>query len=246
MNKINILRTSIFPGQEIISGVTQKNVRYFGGKGITFSNIGARNFTDSEVAESIQMLADAINIDAGKIIFQKQVHGVEIQTVGPKTGLNVSDGLVTNICGLVLAVKIADCAAVLVYDPKNKAVGAFHSGWKGTMQNIVKTGIEKMQKLYSTLPADLLVYISPCASGAQYEVKWDVAQFFPDSVTQIAAGKYLFDNKKQINIQLTELGVKPENIETSAICTITDENYHSYRRDKENSGRMAAFIGMIE
>lgn len=244
MNKIDIIKPSIFPSEEIVSGVTMKNSQYFDGKGISFSNVGAKIYSDYEVEQSIEMLSNTIGIPQKSIKFQKQVHGLGIQIVDELTGLNLSDGLITNIRGLVLGVKIADCAAVLVYDPVNKAIGAFHSGWKGTMLNIVNAGINKMADHYGTLASDLLVYISPCASGKNYEVKWDVAQYFPDSIEQLSQDKYLFDNKKQIRSQLTDIGVNESNIEISDICTISNKNYHSYRRDKENSGRMAAFIGM--
>jgi polyphenol oxidase len=244
MNKIDIIKPSIFPVDDIVSGVTLKNSQYFGGKGISFSNVGAKIYSNYEVEQSIEMLSNTIGIPQKSLKFQKQVHGLGIQIVDESTGLNLSDGLITNIRGLALAVKIADCAAVLVDDPVNKAIGAFHSGWKGTMLNIVKTGIEIMAIHYGTSPSDLLVYISPCASGKKYEVKWDVAQYFPDSIEQVSPDQYLFDNKKQIREQLTDIGVIESNIEISDICTISDMNYHSYRRDKENSGRMAAFIGM--
>ena len=57
--------------------------------------------------------------------------------------------------------------------------------------------------------------------------------------------KYLFDNSLQILLQLLDCGIIRDNIQISDICTITNKNYHSYRRDKERSGRMAGFIGMI-
>ncbi len=244
MNKIDILVPEIFPPREILAGVTLKNGNLFDGKGITFSNIGARIFKDTEVEESKRLLSYTTGIEQSKFIFQKQVHGIEIQQVHFDTGLNVSDGLVTDTPGLAIAVKIADCAAVLAYDPIHRAIGAFHSGWKGTMQNIVKSGIDKMVGLFSCNPSDILVYVSPCASGENYEVMWDVAQHFPLSARQVSEDKYLFDNKKQIYQQLIDSGIKHEHIEVSGICTIADRNYHSYRRDKDVSGRMAAFIYM--
>ena len=54
------------------------------------------------------------------------------------------------------------------------------------------------------------------------------------------------DESNPINqfISLT-CGWDPLHIEKSDICTIENSDYHSFRRDKEFSGRMAAFIGMI-
>ncbi|MGB9911954.1 MAG: polyphenol oxidase family protein, partial [Candidatus Kapaibacteriota bacterium] len=93
-------------------------------------------------------------------------------------------------------------------------------------------------------PRNLLVYISPLASGKRYEVGEDVAKLFPLSTIPTPNGKYFFDNRKEIIYQLKETGVEEKNIEYSPLCTISNTNLHSYRRDKEKSGRMAAFIGL--
>ncbi len=153
--------------------------------------------------------------------------------------------MITAFKGLVLCVIIADCAAVLMFDPKNGVVAGLHSGWRGTQMNITQKGIELLKATFKTNPADLLVYISPCASGESYIVRKDVAQHFPRTSRKINDEEYLFDNRAEIQLQLADCGVLKENIEMSAGCTIGGENdYHSYRRDGERSGRMAAFIGM--
>ena len=239
---IDIIEPEIFNKDLIISGVTKKNPQFAGGKGLSFSP--AETLTEEEVIEHQKILADFLNINHSNIKFQHQVHGIVVQEINIDSTLKDSDGMVTNRKGLALCVKIADCAAVLVYDPVNGAIGAFHSGWRGTQKNISKIGIQKMAELYKSMPDDLIVYISPCASGKTYEVGYDVARYFPGSVKQISDEKYLFDNRKEIFKQLTDLGVNHDNIEISDECTITNASLHSYRRDKENSGRMAAYICM--
>ena len=45
---------------------------------------------------------------------------------------------------------------------------------------------------------------------------------------------------------LKQIGLKQENIIDSNICTMCHPEYfHSYRADKENSGRNAAMISLI-
>jgi copper oxidase (laccase) domain-containing protein len=46
-----------------------------------------------------------------------------------------------------------------------------------------------------------------------------------------------------IKRQLLDAGLQEENISVDTGCTMSDESYHSFRRDKERSGRMLAFIG---
>jgi YfiH family protein len=190
------------------------------------------------------VLSDYLGTEPSNLKFQKQVHGVNIIQVGRDYSFDTADGLITNEKGLYLCARTADCAAILIYDPVHEAVGALHSGWRGTLQNIAKAGIEKMNHAYNSKPEDILAYISPCASVENYEVDYDVAGYFPDSVIPLGNGKYLYDNKKQIFLQLIQAGLKPANIEISDVCTIADKNFHSYRRDGKAAGRMAAYIAI--
>jgi hypothetical protein len=132
----------------------------------------------------------------------------------------------------------------LLYDAKAKAIAAIHSGWRSTSLNIVAKTIEKMRSEYKTQPEDMKAYISPCAGGDSYEVGIDVAQYFPNSIRRLSDDKFLFNIKNEVYNQLIVCGVVPNNIEMSDICTISNEKYHSFRRDAENSGRMGVFIMM--
>jgi|DewCreStandDraft_4_1066084.scaffolds.fasta_scaffold00054_168 YfiH family protein len=240
--EIDILTPNIFPKDKIIAGITKRNVESFPPFGLSFSSNDI--FTEEQVEKHKIILAKHLGIARSKLIFQHQVHGITIQYVSKNIGYNDSDGLITNERGLFLCIKIADCVAVLCYDKEKNAIGAFHSGWRGTMQNIIQKGILAMKKSFGTNPNNLLVYLSPSASGKNYEIGYDVAQYFPKSTIKISETKYLFDNKKEIILQLMECGVDENNIEVSHICTIENERYHSYRRDLNKSGRMAAFISI--
>jgi hypothetical protein len=131
-----------------------------------------------------------------------------------------------------------------MYDPVSGSIAALHSGWRGTKLNIAGKGIRKMGDWFGSDPANILVWLSPCASGANYEVGNDVAEYFPEFVKKTNNDKYLLDIPAAVRSQLIEAGVEAVNIETSGICTIADERFHSYRRDGNRSGRMSAFIAM--
>jgi YfiH family protein len=240
MEKIIFLRPTIFPFASINSGITLAN--YQVGK-FGFSAYKTDAFTEDEVIKNRNILATNIGVSIGSLIFQEQVHTTNIQVITkPNHPILKSDGLITNKKGIVLCINLADCGGVLCYDAKHNTIGAFHSGWKGTKLNIVKVGIEKMREVYFTEPADLLVYLTPCAGKENYEVENDVAQYFPNHITQTSNDNYLLDLKGEIVEQLINLGVSKENIEVSFVCTISNNMYHSFRRDGEKSGRMTAFI----
>jgi YfiH family protein len=239
---IKILKPIIFPNERIVSGVTLKNQHIFPNTGLTFTP--SPICSKEEVDHHKKMLANEIGVKPKKMKFQHQIHSDIIRVIDEESEETDSDAMDTDQHGLILCVKIADCAAILAYDPVNHAIAALHSGWRGTQQNITAKAINKMSELYGSKPENLLLYISPCASGKNYEVGSDVADFFPRSIKPIRNGKYLFDNTKELLLQLQEIGVPKNNIQTSNICTIENQDFHSYRRERERSGRMCAFIGM--
>lgn len=238
---IDILHPEIFPKDKIIAGLTKKNPQIAEGRGLSFSPAEVHTLT--EIEEHKKLLADFLEIKPEELKFQHQVHSKRVRVIALDTNEEDADGLITNEKGLVISVKVADCAAILLYDPVHEAIGAIHSGWRGTRQNICSYGIDKMRKEYASRPKDLLAFVSPCASGRNYEVGYDVAKFFPETSVKVRKEKYLFDNKKEILTQLLDAGVRKKNIEISPICTIEDEDFHSFRRDGDKSGRMAAYIG---
>jgi len=239
----------IFPSTLLV-GVTERNTHLFPETGLSL--LKGHILNDAEVADHRLRLAEAIGVEKNALKFQKQVHATTVRALTHDNHerhiaepFDESDGMITATKGFVLCVGIADCAAVLLYDPEHEVIAALHSGWKGTHGNIVQGGIKDMHKKFGTEAASLLAYISPCASGERYVVREDVAQFFAAPALQrLNDDEYLFDNRLQIKEQLLAAGVKSENIEVSAGCTIGDERYHSHRRDGERAGRMVAFIGM--
>jgi YfiH family protein len=243
---LDLIKPSIFPNV-IAAGITKSNNEKFPPHG--FSIFPGDIYTPEETEVYRELLASELNIKRSNIKLQKQVHGSDIIIAYKESPyiepLPFSDGMITNERRIALIAAVADCAAVMAYDPKNNAIGIFHSGWRGTKENISSKGIEMMDKTFQSNPQDILVYVSPCADGESYEVKEDVAQYFPDAVKKIDDGKYLLDIRKQIKSQMLEAGVPEKNMEISSECTITNKNLHSYRRDKQKSGRMAAFIAII-
>ena len=243
-NNFEILTPVIFPKNKIVSGVTKRNLNLFPDKGFTISN--ADTFSVEEIETHRKFLAEVLGVEYENLKFQKQVHKTAIQIVSQKTPDRLeTDGMICSEKGIILNVSIADCLAILMYDPINEIIAAIHSGWRGTKENIVSKAITYLKKYFNSLPQNLLIFLSPCASGRNYEVSYDVAQYFPENSIQIDKNKYLFDNQKQVIYQLIESGVGRDNIEASDICTIENKDYHSYRRDKDKSGRMSAFIGMF-
>ena len=109
----------------------------------------------------------------------KQIHSSVVHRVNaaPREALS-GDGLITNTPGLLLSIKTADCAPVLVVDVKRHAVGAFHAGWRGTVARILEKGIGEMRRQFGCVPRDLRAVIGPCIRRCCYQIGAEVCAKF--------------------------------------------------------------------
>jgi len=243
--KIKIHKPTIFPYNRIIAGISETNFNRFS---TGFSIFPAKIYSNEEVEYFRRILANNLGFNRQNLVFQKQEHSDNIQVINKANiqEIKISDGMITNLKNVILNVTVADCAAVLIYDEQKEVIGAFHSGWRGTQKNIVAKGIQKMGENFGCSAKDMIVWISPSAGKGNYEVGQEVAKLFAEKYTKsIGNDKFLLDIKGAIREQLLACGVIGKNIEISDICTIEDRRFHSFRRDKNSSGRMSAFIGMI-
>jgi YfiH family protein len=183
------------------------------------------------------------------------------------------DASVTNRPGFLLGVRTADCAPVLVVDPKRCVVAAIHAGWRGTLARIATKTIGQMQMEFGSRPQDLLAAIGPTIGGCCYEVGTEVAAAFAakfanasDFFDELRTGdepnplqwlnmmppghqpppnKVLLDLKKANRAQLVEAGVREENIFVTELCTSCDvDRLFSYRKEGASSGRLMGVIGI--
>ncbi len=127
----------------------------------------------------------------------RQVHSDLIHCVShaPEHPL-AGDGLITNASGLLLAVLTADCLPVIVVDPRHRAVGVFHAGWRGTVKRIVEQGVGEMRKHFGSEPAQLRAAIGPGIRNCCYQVGPEVIEIFQ---AQFAYGSELFRETKERN-----------------------------------------------
>jgi purine-nucleoside/S-methyl-5'-thioadenosine phosphorylase / adenosine deaminase len=88
------------------------------------------------------------------------------------------DGLLTDQPGVLLGIQTADCIPVLVADRKNRAVAAFHAGWRGTLARIVENGVGRMRLEFGSKPEHLIASIGPGIGQCCYSVGDEVRQQF--------------------------------------------------------------------
>ena len=155
----------------------------------------------------------------------EQVHGKSVASVDGIPSAPCfpdTDGLVTATAGQYLGIYVADCGAVFIVDPVQRACGVVHSGKKGSELGIAAEAISLMEKNYGSDPADLIVQIAPCIRPPAYEI----------------------DFAAQIVDACVAAGVPAEQVHDCEICTTSDPGrYYSYRMEKGKTGRLFGVIG---
>lgn len=231
----------IFANSEVLCGMTKKgNPGSFPPSGFSCRQL---SLTDEEFAIHKYSMESTIGNGLGKrIVTIHQVHGNLIHDAS----LNVlpdGDGLHTNDPAIMLGIALADCCGIMIHDPKHHAVMALHAGWRGAKAGIGTKGIDIMNYHYGSNPEDLHIWLTPCAGAENYQVGEEFLDYFPGFV-ESRHGAYYLDLRGYITKTLIEAGVRPDAIESSDICTIQDQSFHSYRREG-NLGRNLAFLGLF-
>lgn len=165
-----------------------------------------------------------------------------------------ADALITRNDNNILVMAVADCMCIYIVDEIKGVYSLVHSGWKSTLLNILPKTLEKMNKEYDCNYKDIKLIISPHILKKSFEISDDVIDRFEnyieaENITREKAiekkenGKYNVDLDLLILNSIKKYNIPECNIYVSEEDTLSlkDENgnymYHSYRRDKNNSGR---------
>jgi YfiH family protein len=200
------------------------------------------NDAPEAVAENRRRVAAAL-IAGGEppqLVSLSQVHSPIVHTLpawGSENGKRLEgDAMVTATPGLALGILTADCAPVLLADPRAKVIGAAHAGWKGALGGVLEATLEAMEKL-GAQRMRIQAVIGPCISQDAYEVGWDFRDRFLELglrnrrffVPSDKEGHYRFDLPGYAAHRLTAAGAG--SVESLGVCTYPPENgYFSFRR----------------
>lgn len=223
-------------------------------------NLGmSRGDNIDAVKENYRRICTAVGIDISSLVLTTQIHGDNIITViredagkgFERDGFDDADGLITNCSNVTMTAFFADCVPIFFLDPKKRAAGIVHAGWKGTALKIAAKAVVKMTAEFGSNPCDILVGIGPSIGLCHYEVDEPVYNAVYDacknkSCAKKIKNKYMLDLKKANSLILLNAGVSENNITIADECTFCfNEKYFSHRYSKGKRGNLAAFISLI-
>lgn len=259
---------SLFPPSLLVSGVlmrigvphafTTRNGGVSSGlfASLNFGNPGDLPAAERDplvnIAENFQRVTGQIGTGGRELVQVHQVHGAAVHVVRAGRAAHEgahdtkADAVVTNDAARVVAIRVADCAPVLIASADGRVVSAVHAGWRGVIAGVAQRTVEVMRTEFGV--SHLVAAIGPCIGFDAFEVGPEVLVAFRrvfGAGTRVCrdevGGKGRVDLKGALAEQLRGSGV--EEIEVLPQCTVSiPEMFFSHRRDHGRTGRMAALI----
>lgn len=188
----------------------------------------------------------------------RQIHSGRCINADLTTGLSENsteaDALVSSRPDVLLAVKTADCLPLLIADPKSGAFAAVHAGWKGVLNDIIESSVDRLRSDFHVQTEFCLAALGPSACGTCYEVESDVANEFNKrkDVDLSVLSKHTAD-KWKLNIPqlakaiLHRCGFQEKRIFVSPYCPMHDNDlFFSHRKDPDRpAGRFLSVVGRL-
>jgi polyphenol oxidase len=235
--------------------------------GVSIAPYGSLNLGDhvgddhAAVAENRRRLAAALGV--ARLTVADQQHGNRVAVVDAANAgrghdgvadsvdaFPATDALITSRPGVALAILVADCAPVVLFDPVRRAIGVAHCGRAGAVRGTLQKTVEAMAASFGSAPADLIVGIGPAIGTESYEIgdaqAAEVTAAFGDAglLKPTRPGHCTLDVIGALRIRLRQAGIKDANVYDMAIDTAlaTDEFFSD--RAARPCGRFSA-IAML-
>lgn len=168
-----------------------------------------------------------------------------------------ADAMITAELGLGLFWGFADCAPILLYDPRHKVVALAHGGWRGAAGAIGPRTIGVMAERFGSRPEELLAGVGPGIQACCYQVNETVVETF--AAEPLAHENAVFEQRPDVEgqpslyldvtesnaRQLLAAGVRPERLDVAPFCTGCEADlFYSHRMRRYADGRFGVVIGM--
>ena len=181
--------------------------------------------------------------DQKHFLIPKQTHSKNIFFSNSPGQIDNCDGVFTSNPRVVCLIKVADCMPIFFAHKSMPFYGVVHAGWKGLTKGILK-GTSIFFTEHKLKLNEIDIYIGPSIQKCCFEVSKDIIDKFPTwSIRPKKSGKFMVNLQKIACEELKSIGFDKKRIKINSDCSFCKKNnYYSYRRDGEKTGRM---IGVI-
>lgn len=218
-------------------------------------NIFKENDSLENSIKNFELFSSSVGVSYKSFVAQHEVHSNVVCVVDEndrktdifdKSQYRDADGQITH-SAIPLWVYGSDCPTLMIADASTGIYGTTHCGWKNTLNFTVRNWIDLFKSEGGSVDC-AIVAIGPSLCQDCFEVEDDVRGMFlsynPDfEKYMLKKGiKTHIDLGGVIRELLIKEGLKDENIHLSGVCTRTDLNLPSYRRDRGANGVMGGVI----
>ena len=168
---------------------------------------------------------------------EKQIHGNHVLLAEAPGACGEGDAIISRTPGLWLGIRTADCVPILLADSRLRIVAAVHAGWRGTVAQVLRHALIRME----SDPRDVYAALGPSIGVCCYEVGPEVASHFT-TTRPGPGGRPHLDLITANRDQLLTAGVPLAQIGAVPPCTHCGSDFHSFLRDGDKAGRMVAAI----
>jgi polyphenol oxidase len=197
-------------------------------------------------------ICNVLGLNHNLIINPQQEHTDNIKIIKSLTDdLSSTDGVITDVPGLVLLLLFADCVPVIIYAPEERVVGVIHAGWKGTAKGIVAKAVNIFNTNFNISSESIKVAIGPAIGQCCYPVSGEVAEKLKKTVNTDCDNIFKADSDNLVRVDLK--GLNARQLEESGIvdidilddCTSCKNSlFYSYRAEKGKTGRHGAIASL--
>lgn len=215
--------------------------------------------THENVKKNRDRICIFFGIEGKNLISANQTHSKNVKVIDEKfIGNHLeyqecedTDALVTSVPGVGLMMQVADCQALLMFDPVKRVIAAIHAGWKGLVQDVSGETIGVLKNEFDVDPSRILVGIAPSLGPC--------CAFFSDPEKELPESfhKYI-DSRKRVDLwsfsleQLQNHGIQMRNIELARLCTqcgngphkAGPHKFYSFRGEHGITGRFGVVIAL--
>lgn len=208
------------------------------------------------VIENRRRIAAAMGVAPDRLLSLYQIHSATALRIdAPWAERPQADAMTTTRLGLALTALAADCAPILLADPKARVIASAHAGWKGAIGGVLAAAVAEMVAA-GAAASRIVAAIGPCIGPASYEVGPEFKARFVDAAAANArffapgdGDRLHFDLPGFCRSSLEALGLAAVDIVAADTCALAGDffsNRRAFKSGEADFGRNCAAIVLEE